>query len=103
MPNQTDGFEVYKDKRGAFRWRRTGSDGAIIGCASEGYSKRADAEANMNRGTNPKDKWEFYTDKRSAHRWRRRAQNGALVGASPTGYKSLNEAQTNATLNGWTG
>lgn len=101
MLKSTDGFEVYKDKRGAYRWRRTGPDGKIVGRSSEGYSKRADAEANMKRGENPKDKWEFYTDKRGEHRWRRTAQNGSLIGCSPAGYKSKKDAQANAALNGW--
>lgn len=102
MPNAADGFEVYKDKRGEYRWRRTGPDGRIVGRSSESYAKRADAEANMNRGANAKDRWEFYTDRRGEHRWRRLAQNGAVLGASPAGYKSRNEAQQNAGLNGWT-
>jgi len=101
MPKEADGFEVYKDKRGHYRWRRTGADGKIIGRSSEGYTKRSDAEANMKRGTNGKDKWEFYTDSRGQHRWRCRSQNGRLIGASPAGYKSKNEAQANATMNGW--
>jgi uncharacterized protein YegP (UPF0339 family) len=101
MPKFVNGFEVYKDKRGEYRWRRTGPDGKIVGRSCEGYGKRADAEANMNRGNNSKDRWEFYTDRRGEHRWRCVAQNGALIGASPAGYKSKKDAQANAALNGW--
>lgn len=102
MPSATDGFEVYKDKRGEFRWRRTGADGKVVGRSCEGYSKRSDAEANMKRGADSRDKWEFYTDRRGQHRWRRTAQNGSVIGASPAGYKSAKDAQANASLNGWT-
>lgn len=101
MLKATDGFEVYKDKRGAYRWRRTGPDGKVVGRSSEGYASRADAEANMKRGASGRDRWEFYTDRRGEHRWRRLAQNGAVTGASPAGYKSRQDAQQNAALNGW--
>lgn len=93
--------EVYKDKRGKYRWRRTGPDGAVLGRSSEGYTKRSDAEANMNRGANAGDSWEFYTDRRGEHRWRRRARNGSLIGASPVGYGTRRDAEANAAVNGW--
>lgn len=102
MPTPANGFEIYKDKRGEFRWRLTAPDGRVVGRSSEGYVNRADAEANMKRAADPRDRWEFYTDKRGEHRWRRVAQNGAVLGASPAGYKSRREAQQNAALNGWT-
>jgi uncharacterized protein YegP (UPF0339 family) len=103
MAGETDKFEVYKDKRGEFRWRRKSPNGQIVGAASEGYKSKKDCEANMSRGPNPTDKWEFYKDKRGEHRWRRKAQNGNLVGASSEGYKSKKDAEANAARQGFTG
>ncbi len=101
MAGENDKFEVYQDKRGEWRWRRTGSNGKIVGAASEGYKSRADAEANMKRGKNAKDKWEFYKDKRGQWRWRRMATNGNLVGASSEGYNSKGDAEANAARQGY--
>lgn len=102
MAGQTDKFEVYKDKRGEFRWRRKASNGAIVGASSEGYKSKKDCEANMNRGKNKTDKWEFYKDKRGEHRWRRKASNGNIIGASSEGYKSKKDAVANAERQGYT-
>lgn len=95
--------EVYKDKRGEWRWRILDGDGQVIGAASEGYNARADAEKNMNRGAVPTDKWEFYQDKRGAWRWRRFAQNGQQVGRACRGFASRAEAEANARRLGYTG
>ena len=46
---KNDRWEVYKDKRNEFRWRRTAPNGAITGAASESYKARSDAEANAKR------------------------------------------------------
>ena len=102
MAGEKDKFEVYQDKRGEWRWRRKAVNGAIVGAASEGYTSKADCEANMNRGPNPKDKWEFYEDKRGEWRWRRKAVNGAIVGASSEGYKARRDAEANAERQGYT-
>jgi uncharacterized protein YegP (UPF0339 family) len=101
MAGENDKFEVYKDKRGEYRWRRRATNGNIVGASSEGYVKKADAEANMNRGHVASDKWEFYTDKKGEHRWRRHASNGAQVGKSSEGYKSRGDAQSNAERQGY--
>ena len=101
MAGEKDKLEVYKDKRGEYRWRRTASNGKIVGAASEGYKSKKDCEANMNRGHNPKDKWEFYQDKRGEHRWRRRAVNGNIIGASSEGYKSKGDCEANAERQGY--
>ncbi|MXU64228.1 YegP family protein [Oceanomicrobium pacificus] len=103
MAGENDKFEVYQDKRGEYRWRRIASNGQIVGAASEGYTKKADCEANMNRGAVASDKWEFYTDKKGEHRWRRKASNGQIVGASSEGYKAKSDAEANAARQGYTG
>ncbi len=96
MAGETDKFEVYQDKRGEWRWRRTATNGNVVGAACEGYKNRADCEANMNRGAVASDKWEVYQDKRGEWRWRRRAQNGKIVGAASEGYKARADAEANA-------
>ena len=101
MAGENDKFEVYKDKRGEFRWRRMASNGKIVGASSEGYRSKKDAEANMNRGPNDKDKWEFYKDKRGEFRWRRKAVNGNIIGASSEGYKSKKDCEANAARQGY--
>ena len=103
MAGENDKFEVYKDKRGEFRWRRKAANGQIVGAASEGYTKKKDCEANMNRGANPKDKWEFYKDKRGEYRWRRKAVNGSVIGASSEGYTKKKDAEANAARQGYEG
>ena len=92
--------EVYKDKRGEFRWRKTGANGKIVGSASESYKKKADCEANAKRRSKS-DKWDFYKDKRGEFRWRRTASNGNIVGASSESFKSRKGATTNAGLLGY--
>lgn len=101
MVGETDKFEVYQDKRSEWRWRRTASNGQIVGASSEGYSRRSDCEANMNCGPNPSDKWDFYEDKRGEWRWRRKASNGNIIGASSEGYKKRSDAEANAARQGW--
>lgn len=103
MAGENDKFEVYEDKRGEWRWRRKATNGQIVGAASEGYKKRSDCEANMNRGPKDSDKWEFYEDKRGEHRWRRKASNGQVVGAASEGYKKKSDAEANAARQGYTG
>ena len=44
-----DKWEIYKDARGDWRWRRTAANGRIVGASSEGYSNRADCVANAKR------------------------------------------------------
>ncbi len=103
MAGEKDTFEVYKDKRGEFRWRRKATNGQIVGASSEGYKSKKDCEANMKRGPKDSDKWEFYKDKRGEFRWRRKASNGNIIGASTEGYKAKKDCQANAERQGYTG
>jgi uncharacterized protein YegP (UPF0339 family) len=43
--------KIYRDKRGKYRWRVTASNGKIIGASTQGYSRRADALANIDELT----------------------------------------------------
>lgn len=101
MAGESDKFEVYKDKRGEYRWRRLAPNGQIVGASSEGYDKKSDCEKNMKRGHVATDKWEFYKDKRGEFRWRRTAQNGSIIGASTEGYKARKDAEANAARQGY--
>ena len=44
-----DKREIYKDAAGYWRWRRTSSNGRIVGASSEGYVNKADCIANAQR------------------------------------------------------
>ena len=101
MANHT--LEIYKDKRGEFRWRRTASNGEIVGAASESYKAKKDCEANANRNT-ANDKWEFYKDKAGKSRWRCFSPaNGKQVGKATEAFSSPANAKNNARMNGYTG
>jgi uncharacterized protein len=96
-------LEIYKDKSGEFRWRRTAGNGEVVGASSESYKAKKDCEANANRDT-AKDKWEFYKDKRGEHRWRAKSTaNGRQIGKSTEGFSSKKNAENNAAMNGWKG
>ncbi|MHA1164451.1 MAG: YegP family protein [Alphaproteobacteria bacterium] len=109
--SSSDKWEIYQDKAGEYRWRRTASNGNIVGSATEGYAGKSDCVANAERhgmdgnpkGLGGKDKWEFYTDKKDEHRWRRTASNGEKVGGSSEGYSSKSDCEANAKRNGYSG
>ena len=103
MAGDQDKLEIYRDKRGKYRWRRTAPNGSIVGAASSGYERRKDCEANMNRGAVAADSWEFYRDRQGDWRWRRKASNGEIVGSSCEGYRNRKDAESNAARQGWTG
>lgn len=44
-----DKWEIYKDNAGEWRWRRTASNGNIVGAAAEGYVNKSDCVANAKR------------------------------------------------------
>ncbi len=44
-----DKWEFYKDSADEWRWRRTASNGEIVGKAHEGYVNKADCIANAER------------------------------------------------------
>lgn len=103
-----DSWEIYTDKRGEFRWRRTAVNSNITGRSCESYKAKADCVANAQRhgmDGNPNalgldDKWETYKDKRGEFRWRRMARNGRITGTSSEGYSSKANCEANAKRNG---
>ena len=46
--------EIYKDKKGEFRWRIVSHSGEIIGASCEGYSSKQSCENNLKTITNLK-------------------------------------------------
>lgn len=46
--------EIYKDKKGEFRWRIVSLSGEIIGASCEGYSSKQSCENNLKTITNLK-------------------------------------------------
>ena len=44
-----DKWEVYKDSANNWRWRRTSSNGRIVGASTEGYVNKTDCIANARR------------------------------------------------------
>lgn len=49
MSAYNDKWEFYEDADGDWRWRRTASNGKIVGASTEGYKNKADCEANAVR------------------------------------------------------
>lgn len=45
----SDKWEFYKDSQSDWRWRRTASNGRIVGASSQGYSNRTDCVDNARR------------------------------------------------------
>jgi len=103
-----DSWDIYTDKRGQYRWRRTAANNNITGRSCESYSSKDDCIRNAQRhgmDGNPKqfgtdDRWEIYKDKRSAFRWRRIARNGRITGTCSEGYCSRSRCEANAKCNG---
>ncbi len=44
-----DKWDIYQDKKGEYRWRRTAVNGEVTGASSEGYNKKADCKSNAER------------------------------------------------------
>lgn len=104
--SSTDSWEFYEDKKGEWRWRRTATNGNVVGAASEGYKAKADAVKNAERygyngKFNPDGKWEIYQDKAGEYRWRHTAANGNILGAASEGYSSKAACLANAERHGY--
>ena len=41
-------FELYKDARGAFRWRLKAANGRVVATSSEGYTTKANCRAGID-------------------------------------------------------
>jgi len=70
MAGENDKWELYEDKGGDWRWRRTATNGNIVGASPEGYSSKSACEDNANRNgmggcgqSGANATMEFYEDK----------------------------------------
>ena len=78
-------FEIYKDKRGEFRFRLKASNGQII-LASEGYKARAsvmNGVASVQKNSQSDERFERKKTK-AGFRFNLKATNGQVVGTSET-------------------
>ena len=50
-----DDWKIYQDKANEWRWRRTASNGEIVGASTEGYDAKADCFDNARRNGMPVD------------------------------------------------
>jgi uncharacterized protein YegP (UPF0339 family) len=49
MSTSADKWEIYKDNKGEWRWKRTAPNGNEVGASTEGYKNREDCVANAKR------------------------------------------------------
>jgi len=111
-------FELYKDKKGEWRWNLRHNNGNIIADSAEGYSSKSKAKQGMEsvrkntagaavteREEPPKDavvageeddtraKYELYEDRGGEWRWRLVAANGRIIADSAQGYDDKGSAE----------
>lgn len=110
MAGENDKWDFYEDKGGDWRWRRTATNGNIVGASTQGYSNKSDCEDNAKRNgwggcgqSGADDAWEFYQDKGGEWRWKRTASNGNIVGAASEGYANKGDCEDNARRHCWGG
>ncbi len=110
MAGNNDKWDVYTDNSGAWRWRRTATNGNIVGASTQGYVAKSDCEDNAKRNgwggcamSDATDRWEIYEDNAKQWRWRRTATNGHIVGASTEGYANKSDCEENARRHCWAG
>jgi uncharacterized protein YegP (UPF0339 family) len=44
-----DKWQIYKDNKDEFRWKRTAPNGVIVGASTESYKNKADCISNATR------------------------------------------------------
>jgi len=49
MSGQNDKWEFYQDNSNLWRWRRTATNGNIVGASSQGYVNKSDCIENARR------------------------------------------------------
>lgn len=51
LPKPTVNWQIYRDRKGLWRWRVKTANGEIIAASCEGYSGKHSAEKNLERVT----------------------------------------------------
>ncbi len=103
------GFEIFEDKAGQWRWRLRASNGELVAVSEEGFASKAgvvktldvvrrnvaEAEDHAEAETAEDGSevkggkgFEIYEDNAGKWRWRLRASNGELVAVSEQGFAS---------------
>lgn len=106
MSHENDTWEFYQDDSDEYRWRRTASNGQIVGAANESFSSE-DAAADNARLQGYEGQFsdnatfEFYTTDSGEHRWRAKASNGQNIGSASEGYSSEDACTANAERHGY--
>ena len=77
-------FEIYKDRRGEFRFRLKASNGEII-LASEGYKAKAGCKngiASVKKNSKAKKNYEVKESRNGKFMFNLRAKNSQVIGTS---------------------
>ena len=82
-------FEVFKDKKGEFRWRLKANNHKVIADSGEGYKQKASCKHGIDlvKQLAKKAEFDLFKDKRSEFRWRLKAENKQIIADSGEGYK----------------
>ena len=88
-------FEIRTDKAGEFRWSLKAGNGENLATSGQGYKKKVDAVAGVERIRKRLDtlSFETYEDAKHEFRWRLKSKNGQTVGSSSEGYKEKASAE----------
>lgn len=77
-------FELYKDKKGAFRFRLKATNGQTI-LASQGYKRKSNAKTgieSVRKNSAVDARFERKTSRSGMHTFSLRATNGLVIGTS---------------------
>jgi uncharacterized protein YegP (UPF0339 family) len=77
-------FEIYKDKKGEFRYRLKAGNGEII-LTGEGYKTKAGVKngiASIQKNAAVADRFDTQTSKNGKHRFLLKAGNSQIIGQS---------------------
>jgi len=82
-------FELFKDKKGEFRWRLKANNHKVIADSGEGYKQKASCNHGIDlvKQLAKKADFEVFQDKRGEFRWRLKAENNQVIADSGEGYK----------------
>ena len=86
-------FQLYRDKKGEYRWRLRSRNSKIIADSGEGYAHKHACEHGIELLRAWDGEVEIFQDKGGGHRWRIRASNGEIFGDSGEAYASRSNVQ----------
>jgi uncharacterized protein YegP (UPF0339 family) len=86
-------FQLYRDKKGEYRWRLRSRNSKIIADSGEGYAQKRSCEHGIELLRAWDGQVEIYQDSGGGHRWRIRASNGEIFGDSGEAYANRSNVQ----------